>query len=68
VLPRSVALRRAQRESQVTVDVDVERLSRIENAVEAPAGQVEQLASGQDFLDRVLTAKLGHLPGSAEPR
>jgi len=44
-------------EDQATPRVDDRRIERIEQAVDALATQVDQLAGGQDFLNRVVAER-----------
>jgi HAMP domain-containing protein len=41
---------------------DDRRTDRLEQAVDAVAGQVDQLASGQEFLNRIVAERLNRLP------
>ena len=50
-----------------TDDTSESRIEAVERSVEALADQMEQLASGQEFLNRLLTKQLERMPSAPPP-
>ncbi len=61
-LRSTLALRQAQREARGIPDADLQRIEQLESAMDSIAGQLDQLANGQEFLQRVVTERLANLP------
>ncbi len=57
----TLALRQAQREARGLPDADLQRIEQLEGTLDTLVGQLDQLASGQEFLQRVVTERLGNV-------